>query len=93
MAPVAEGVSVDQVTIGLGYTAVTTTQKVKAILLGPSTPMLPEAFTHLPVYMLAGTAITDPEKALAIVRHGGGARTLRPVSRKVYRLTRPDRSM
>ena len=66
---------------------------VKTILLGPSTPMLPEAFTHLPVHMLAGTAITDPEKALKIVRHGGGARTLKPASRKVYRLTELGRSI
>jgi hypothetical protein len=62
---------------------------VKAILLGPSTPMLPEAFTHLPIHMLAGTAITDAASALKVVRHGGGARTLKPVSRKVYQLTVP----
>jgi len=66
---------------------------LKTILLGPSTPMLPEAFTHLPVHMLAGTALTDREKTLKIVRHGGGARTLKPVSRKVYRLTDLGRSL
>ena len=60
---------------------------VKTVLLGPSTPMLPEAFSHLPVHMLAGTVITHPQKALKIIRHGGGARTLKPVSRKVYRMT------
>ena len=61
---------------------------VKTILLGPSTPMRADAFTHLPIHMLAGTAITDPQEALKIVRHGGGARALKPVSRKVYQLIR-----
>lgn len=61
--------------------------RLRTILLGPTTPMLPEAFDHLPIHMLAGTAITDPAQALKIIRHGGGARALKPVSRKVYRLT------
>ncbi len=57
---------------------------LKTILLGPSTPMVPDAFDHLPIHMLAGTAITDGQQALKIVRHGGGARALRPVSHKIY---------
>lgn len=57
---------------------------VKTVLLGPSTPMLPGAFDHLPIHMLAGTAITDLARALKIIRHGGGARALKPFSRKVY---------
>lgn len=61
--------------------------QVKTAMLGPSTPMLPEAFGHLPVHMLAGTAITDRIGGLKIVRHGGGTRKLKPVSRKVYALT------
>jgi uncharacterized protein (DUF4213/DUF364 family) len=60
---------------------------LKTALLGPSTPLIPEAFAHLPIHMLAGTAITDGERALKIIRHGGGARALKPVSRKVYGLT------
>ncbi len=60
---------------------------VKTILLGPTTPMIPEAFDHLPIHMLAGSAITDGEGAMRIVRHGGGARSLKPFIRKVYRLT------
>ena len=63
---------------------------LKTVLLGPSTPLIPEAFAHLPIHMLAGTAITDGERALKIIRHGGGARALRPVSRKVYGLTDAD---
>lgn len=60
---------------------------LKTILLGPTTPMVPEAFDHLPIHMLAGTAITDRARTLKIVRHGGGARSLKPISRRVYCLT------
>jgi len=63
---------------------------LKSILLGPTTPMVPEAFTHLPIHMLAGTAVTDRAQALKHVRHGGGARSLKPVSRKIYQLTAID---
>jgi uncharacterized protein (DUF4213/DUF364 family) len=61
--------------------------ELKTILLGPSTPMVPEAFDHLPIHMLAGTAIVDPEGSLKTIRHGGGARALKPHGRKVYQLT------
>jgi uncharacterized protein (DUF4213/DUF364 family) len=61
-----------------------TAPRVKTAILGPTTPMLPGAFDHLPVHMLAGTAITDRSAVLKIVRHGGGARDLKPFSRKVY---------
>jgi hypothetical protein len=60
---------------------------LKTILLGPSTPMVPEAFDHLPIHMLAGAAIVDPERSLKTIRHGGGARALKPYGRKVYQLT------
>ncbi len=63
---------------------------LKTVLLGPTTPMLPDAFAHLPVHMLAGTAIMNPRQALKIVRHAGGARSLKPVSRKVYWMTAPQ---
>ena len=66
---------------------------LKTVLLGPSTPMLAQAFAHLPVHMLAGSALTDREKVLKIVRHGGGAHLLKAASRKVYRLTGLGRSM
>lgn len=58
--------------------------RLQAVLLGPSTPMLPAAFSHLPIHMLAGSAITDGPGTVKIIRHGGGARTLRPVTRKVF---------
>jgi hypothetical protein len=66
---------------------------LKTILLGPSTPMVPEAFDHLPIHMLAGTAIVDADRSLKAVRHGGGARTLKPHGRKVYQLTAIGRSI
>lgn len=58
--------------------------RLKTVILGPSTPMLPQAFDGLPVHMLAGSAVTDGPTVLAIVRSGGGARDLKPVLRKVY---------
>lgn len=66
---------------------------LKTILLGPSTPMVPEAFNHLPIHMLAGTAIVDADRFLKTVRHGGGARTLKPHGRKVYQLTAIGRNI
>ena len=57
---------------------------LETVVLGPSTPMLPEAFAHLPIHMLAGSAITDHEGAMKAVRHGGGTRALKPFTRKVY---------
>ena len=65
--------------------------ELKTILLGPSTPMVPEAFDHLPIHMLAGTAIVDPEQSLKVIRHGGGARALKPHGRRVDQLTEIDR--
>lgn len=63
---------------------------LKSVLLGPSTPMIPEAFAHLPIHMLAGSAISDPQQTLKIVRHSGGTRALKPVTRKIYWLPGVD---
>jgi hypothetical protein len=60
--------------------------RLKTVMLGPSTPMLPDVFHGLPVHMLAGSAITDGPGTLKIIRHGGGARDLKPVLRKVYQV-------
>ncbi len=40
----------------------------------PSTPMILKAFAGLPIDMLAGSAITDPQQTHKIVGHGGGTR-------------------
>ncbi|OPY89912.1 MAG: hypothetical protein A4E72_00943 [Syntrophus sp. PtaU1.Bin208] len=57
---------------------------VKTVLLGPSTPMIGEVFSHLPVHMLAGTVPIEKEKVLKAVRHGVGTRVIQRFSRKSY---------
>jgi len=59
-------------------------QKVKTIMLGPSTPMVAAAFQHLPVHMLAGTVPIDRENVLKAIRHGMGTPVLQKFSRKSY---------
>jgi uncharacterized protein (DUF4213/DUF364 family) len=66
-------------------------EKVKTVMLGPSTPMVPEAFEHLPVHMLAGTVPVDKEMTLKAIRHGMGTPVLHRYSRKVFlELIRPE---
>jgi uncharacterized protein (DUF4213/DUF364 family) len=57
---------------------------IKTVMLGPSTPMVKEAFDHLPVHMLAGTVPLDKDKILKAVRHGMGTPILHQFSRKSY---------
>jgi hypothetical protein len=59
-------------------------KKVKTVMLGPSTPMIGEAFSHLPVHMLAGTVPIDKAKILKAIRHGMGTPVLHKYSRKSY---------
>jgi len=59
---------------------------LKTIMLGPSTPMVAEAVSHLSVHMLAGTVPTDKENILKAVRHGMGTPVLHKFSRKSYLL-------
>jgi uncharacterized protein (DUF4213/DUF364 family) len=59
-------------------------KKVKTVMLGPSTPMIAEAFDHLPVHMLAGTVPIDRDNILKAVRHGAGTPVLHKFSRKSY---------
>ena len=59
-------------------------EKVKTVMLGPSTPMVADAFSHLPVDMFAGTVPIDKEKTLKAIRHGMGTPVLHRYSRKVY---------
>ncbi len=58
--------------------------RIKTILLGPSTPMVAEAFDHLPVHMLAGTVPLDKDSLLKAIRHGMGTPVLHKFSRKSY---------
>ena len=57
---------------------------VKTVMLGPSTPMVGEAFEHLPVLMLAGTVPVDKENVLKAVRHGMGTRRIHRFSKKSF---------
>ena len=58
--------------------------EVKTVMLGPSTPMVAAAFTHLPVNMLAGTVPLDRQNVLKAIRHGMGTPVLQKFSRKSY---------
>lgn len=59
-------------------------KNVKTVMLGPSTPMVGEAFEHLPVHMLAGTVPMEKEKVLKAVRHGMGTPVIHKFSRKAF---------
>lgn len=55
----------------------------ETILLGASTPLLPEVFQDTPVTCLSGAIVTDPEAVLKVVSCGGGMRSFKPYVRKV----------
>lgn len=48
------------------------------VLLGPSTPMLPDIFAGTPIHHLGGVRILDAASVLRIVSGGGGTRSMRP---------------
>jgi len=56
----------------------------RVVLMGPSTPMVPEVYADLPVHMLAGMVPLARDKVLAVVRQGGGTPALGPHSQKVF---------
>ncbi|MGB8427737.1 MAG: DUF364 domain-containing protein, partial [Desulfobacterales bacterium] len=58
--------------------------EVRVVMMGPSTPMLPEAFSGLPVDVLAGTVPVDADGIFKAVRHGKGTPALQRFARKVY---------
>ncbi len=53
-------------------------------MIGPTTPMLPEAFSHLPIRFLGGLVPRDTQGVLKAVRTGRGTPTIMRFSRKVY---------
>jgi uncharacterized protein (DUF4213/DUF364 family) len=59
------------------------TQRVKVVVLGPTTPLVPEAYGTLPVHLLAGLVPVDNERVVAAVRQGAGTPALTPHCRKV----------
>jgi len=52
-------------------------------VLGPSTPLLTEAFSQTTVSCLSGIRISEPEKVLQIIGEGGGFRDFKYYIRKV----------
>jgi len=53
------------------------------VLLGASTPLLPQAFSAERVTMLSGVAVRDSAEVLRVVSEGGGMRQFGPHVRKV----------
>jgi uncharacterized protein (DUF4213/DUF364 family) len=54
----------------------------QTLVLGPSTPMLPECFAGGPVTCLSGVTITDPERLFEVLAEGGGTRRFMPFATK-----------
>ena len=52
-------------------------------VLGPSTPLLQEAFSQTAVSCLSGIRIVEPEKVFQIIGEGGGFRNFKYYTRKV----------
>lgn len=57
---------------------------VRVAMVGPSTPMIADAFLHLPVHMLAGAVPVDKEGVMKAVRHGAGTPVIQQFTRKVH---------
>jgi len=57
---------------------------VKTVLMGPSTPMVPDVFKPLGVHMLAGAVPMEKEKVLKAVRHGTGTPVIKRFCKQVY---------
>jgi uncharacterized protein (DUF4213/DUF364 family) len=55
----------------------------EVVILGPSTPFLPEIFRRHGVTMLSGIQVVDPARVLRTVSEGGGARQFGTAVRKL----------
>lgn len=55
----------------------------EVVLLGPSTPLYPEAFAGGPVTWLSGVVVANPLAVLRVVSEGGGTRECGPFIRRV----------
>jgi len=58
------------------------------VLMGPSTPLVPEIFHNTPVTHLGGAVVVDSAKVLQIISEGGGTPALRSYLRFVNLLLR-----
>jgi uncharacterized protein (DUF4213/DUF364 family) len=57
---------------------------VRTAILGPSTPLVGEAFEGLAVHVLAGSVPVDREATFKAIRHGKGTPALQRFARKAY---------
>ena len=57
---------------------------VKTMILGPGTPMVKRAFSHLSVHMLAGAVPIEKDNVLKAVRHGTGTPVIKQFCRQCY---------
>jgi uncharacterized protein (DUF4213/DUF364 family) len=64
--------------------------EVRTAILGPSTPLVGEAFSGLPVRILAGTVPADREATFRAIRHGKGTPALQRFARKAFLSIDPD---
>lgn len=55
----------------------------EVVILGASTPLVPQAFAQTPVTLLSGIVVTDSQMVLKVVSEGGGMRRFRQGMRKV----------
>ncbi|MCD4717078.1 MAG: DUF364 domain-containing protein [Desulfobacterales bacterium] len=55
----------------------------EVVLLGASTPILPEVFADTPVKILSGVVVTDNGEIMRIVSEGGGMRLFKNYIRKI----------
>jgi len=55
----------------------------EVVVLGASTPLVPEAFSRSKVTLLSGVVVEEPAEVLRVVSEGGGMRLFRPYIRKV----------
>ncbi|MCF8078147.1 MAG: DUF364 domain-containing protein [Desulfobacterales bacterium] len=57
---------------------------VKVAMIGPSTPLVAEAFDGLPVHLLGGTVPVDSARTFAAIRHGRGTPVLQRYAQKSF---------
>lgn len=55
----------------------------KVVLLGASTPLIPDIFSETPVTCLSGVIVTDAQELLRIVSFGGGMRMFKHCIKKI----------
>jgi len=53
-------------------------------MIGPTTPMIPEVFSHLPITILGGTMPLDTEQVVRVIRNARGTKDIQRYSKKVY---------